>query len=102
MTRCGLFTFDEWARYTGGDPSRGPLIDYENFCAGEWIDWYDLSPAERWSESARICQQYFEAGVSLDPAPNTQSPFDDPETWCEGAADGRAGLHFVRSGRDLR
>lgn len=100
-TRCGLFTAEGWARRIGAYRGRGPLIDYENFCAGEWIDWYDLTPAERWSQSARLCQEYLALGVSLDPAPNTQSPFDDPETWCEGAADGRPGLHIIRSGRDL-
>ncbi len=96
-TRCQLFSCDGLARRVGGNPSRGPLIDYENFCAGEWIDWYDLTPGERWSESARLFQQYLALGISLDPPPDTQSPFDDPEAWCEGTADGRAGLRVIRS-----
>src|SRR5215213_5764480 len=98
-THCPLFSFEGWARRIGANPSRGPLIDYENFCAGEWIDWYDLTPAERWSRSAHLCQQYLALGVSLDPAPDTQSPFDDPDAWREGIADGRSGLRVVRSDR---
>ena len=97
--RFRLFSPDGLARHSGVDPSRGPLIEYENFCAGEWIDWYDLTPAQRWSESARLCQSYLALGVSLDPAPDTQSPFDDPEAWCKGAAHGGTGLRVVRSGR---
>lgn len=98
-TRCGLFSYEGWATHIGASRTRGPFVDYENFCAGEWIDWYDLTPAQRWSESARLCQEYIALGVSVDPPPDTQSPFDDPEAWRESAADGRSGLRIVRSGR---
>jgi hypothetical protein len=64
-TRCGLFSSDGWARHIGAYRDRGPLLDYESFCAGEWIDWYDLTPGERLVESARLCQEYLAAGIPL-------------------------------------
>ncbi len=97
--RLPFFSAAGFARHCGANPSRGPLVDYEEFCADEWIEWYDLTPAERWAESAKLWQTYLALGGSLDPAPDTQSPFDDPEAWRESAAHGRSSLRVVRSGR---
>ena len=62
----------------------------------EWLDWYSLTPAERWRESERLLAQFLAMGGSLDPEPDTQSPFYDAEAPGEGIAHGRAGLRVVR------
>jgi len=41
----------------------------------EWMEWYRLTPAERWRESAQLWEAYLAMGGSLDPEPDTQSPF---------------------------
>lgn len=46
---------------------------------GEWLDWYRLSPWERLSESQKMWPAFLALGGSLDPEPDTQSPFYDPE-----------------------
>ena len=43
-------------------------------------------------------QLYLALGGSLDPEPDSQSPFDDPETWRESAAHGRPGVRVLRRG----
>lgn len=51
----------------------------EEICSGEWLEWYDLSPLERLTESQKMWPAYLALGGSLDPEPDTQSPFYDPE-----------------------
>jgi hypothetical protein len=55
-----------------------------------------LSPSERFLESARLWETYLTLGGYLEPEPDTQSPFFDPEEWSENAAHGRAGMHILR------
>lgn len=43
----------------------------------EWADWYALTPQQRWEESSKLWQTYLALGGSLDPEPDTQSPFFD-------------------------
>lgn len=62
----------------------------------EWLEWYTLTPAQRWAESTKLWQVYLELGGSLDPEPDTQSPFFDEQEWRELFAHGRTGLHIVR------
>jgi hypothetical protein len=54
------------------------MIQPEDVTEPEWAEWYRLTPAERWSESEKLWQIYLELGGSLDPEPDTQSPFFDP------------------------
>jgi hypothetical protein len=72
------------------------MIDIHDVCDPEWAEWYMMSPLERWEESARLWQVYLALGGSLDPEPDTQSPFFDEEEWREVYADGRPGLRAVR------
>jgi len=51
----------------------------EEICSGEWLEWYDLSPLERLTESQKMWPAYLALGGSLDREPDTQSPFYDPE-----------------------
>lgn len=66
--------------------------------ADEWLEWYSLTPLQRWEESQRLWPTYLALGGSLDPEPDSQSPFDDPKTWREGAAHGRPGVRVLRRG----
>ncbi len=50
----------------------------EEICSGEWLDWYRLAPLERLKESQKLWTAYLALGGSLDPEPDTQSPFHDP------------------------
>jgi hypothetical protein len=42
----------------------------------EWLEWYHLTPAQRWRESGKLWAFFLMAGGSLDPEPDSQSPFD--------------------------
>ena len=54
-----------------------PMIQPEELVGGEWAEWYRLTPAQRWLESEKLWQTYLALGGSLDPEPDTQSPFFD-------------------------
>ena len=41
----------------------------------EWMDWYRMTPAERRQASGQLWETYLALGGSLDPEPDTQSPF---------------------------
>ena len=73
-------------------------FELEDICTGEWLDWYALTPQQRWSESQKLWNTYLALGGTLDPEPDTQSPFYDAEASGEGVADGRSGLRVVRRG----
>ena len=64
----------------------------------EWQEWYRLTPLQRWEESQRLWPTYLALGGSLDPEPDNQSPFDDPEQWRASAAHGRPGVRILRRG----
>ncbi|MBN8247262.1 MAG: hypothetical protein J0L84_07440 [Verrucomicrobia bacterium] len=61
-------------------------------------DWLRLTPLERWRESMVLWTQYLAQGGSLDPEPDSQSPFDFPELRGARPVDGRAGLRVLRRG----
>lgn len=54
-----------------------PRIEPEDLCEPEWVEWYRLTPGERWMASARLWADYLSLGGTLDPEPDTQSPFHD-------------------------
>jgi hypothetical protein len=41
----------------------------------EVLDWYSLSPAERFVESQKLWEVFVLFGGNYDPEPDTQSPF---------------------------
>jgi len=53
------------------------MISAEELVGDEWAEWYRLTPAQRWTETTRLWQTYLSLGGSLDPEPDTQSPFFD-------------------------
>lgn len=63
---------------------------------GEWLDWYRLTPQQRWMESQKLWRFYHEMGGSLDPEPDSQSPFYITRARRTLLAHGRAGLRVLR------
>ncbi len=53
------------------------MIQPKQLVAGEWAEWYRLTAVQRWLESEKLGQTYLALGGSLDPKPDTQSPFFD-------------------------
>ena len=70
----------------------------EELVGEEWADWYRLTPQERFIESMKLWDTYLALGGSLEPEPDTQSPFFDPGEWRENAAHGRPGVRVLRRG----
>lgn len=62
----------------------------------EVLEWYRMTPEERWEESMRLWHTFFLLGGQLDPEPDTQSPFYDAGARRGGPADGRAGVRSLR------
>jgi hypothetical protein len=70
----------------------------EEIAGEEWAAWYALTPAERFIESMKLWETYLALGGSLEPEPDTQSPFFDPEEWRANAAHGRPGVRVLWRG----
>jgi hypothetical protein len=64
----------------------------------QWAEWYRMTPAERWRETEKLWSFYLEVGGSLDPEPDSQSPFDTALASRPVPAHGRAGVRLVRRG----
>jgi hypothetical protein len=74
------------------------LIAPEELVGEEWAEWYRLTPARRWLKTETLWAIYLSLGGSLDPEPDTQSPFFDAEQWRPGVAHGRPGVRVIRRG----
>ena len=72
------------------------MTEIEDICEPEWAAWYRMSPQERWAESQKLWQTYLALGGSLDPEPDTQSPFFDADEPRQLPFDGRTGMRVVR------
>ena len=59
-------------------------------------EWAAMTPQQRWAESAKLWEFYLSMGGSLDPEPDSQSPFDFEELQRAVPPVRRAGLHPVR------
>ena len=62
----------------------------------EWVDWYLLTPEERWRESSILWNTFLSLGGSLEPEPDTDSPFFDAPSWRPLPVDGRPGVRVLR------
>ena len=72
------------------------MISAEELVGDEWAEWYRLTPAQRWTETSLLWQTYLALGGSLDPEPDTQSPFFDARAPGPVPAHGRPGLRVIR------
>jgi hypothetical protein len=75
------------------------MIQPEQLVGGEWAEWYRLTPVQRWLESEKLWQAYLALGGSLDPEPDTQSPFFDARSPRSRPAYGRTGVRVLRRRR---
>ena len=75
------------------------VIHADELVGEEWAEWYRLTPVERWRESEKLWHIYLALGGSLDPEPDTHSPFFDARAPRPGAAHGRPGVRVLRRGR---
>jgi len=62
----------------------------------EWLEWYQMTPAQRWQATDMLWDFYLSTGGSLDPQPDTQSPFYAAFTSSKIFAYWRPGVHIVR------
>ena len=74
------------------------MMTAEDLVGEEWAEWYRLTPEERWLESEKLWRTYLMLGGSLDPEPDTQSPFFDPKAPSPCPANGWSGLRILRRG----
>ena len=79
-----------------GRPAENKRVQPEDLWPEEWVAWFYLSPRERWDESSRLWHTFLILGGTLDPEPDTQSPFYDPQAQRPGASHGWPGLRVVR------
>jgi len=52
-----------------------PYYKENSTADAEVLDWYGMSPAERFVESQKLWGLFVSLGGSCDPEPDTQSPF---------------------------
>jgi hypothetical protein len=71
-------------------------VDLTQFLNEEQLEWARLTPQQRYIESCKLWSTYLALGGSLDPEPDSQSPFDFPELERAVPANGRSGVHFIR------
>lgn len=72
------------------------MISAKEIVGEEWAEWYAMTPMERWEESGKLWAVYLSLGGSLDPEPDSQSPFFDPNDSNSSSADGGRELRLVR------
>jgi len=74
------------------------MIQPEEILEPEWVEWYRMTPLERWQATDQLWDFYLSVGGSLDPEPDPESPFDDGSPPGPCPADGRPGLRVLRRG----
>ena len=72
------------------------MPDPTDFGADERLEWYLMTPQQRWAESARLWDTFLALGGCLDPDPDPQSPFFDADAQRPVPLDGRPGVRLVR------
>ena len=75
------------------------FADVDAVLNAEEQEWVRLTPAQRYVESAKLWAHYLAWGGSLDPEPDSQSPFFFPEARHSISGHGRPGVHPVRRRR---
>ena len=68
----------------------------EDLVGPEWAEWYAMTPAERMRESGKLWATFLALGGSLDPEPDTQSPFFDAQAPRGSTPHGRSGVRLIR------
>lgn len=71
---------------------------HDELDADQWLEWYRMTPQERWEESERLWDLFLRTGGSLEPEPDPDSPFYADIAPSPAPAYGRSGVHVVRRG----
>lgn len=74
------------------------MVTIDELCEPEWAEWYRMTPQERWAAQVDLWNIFLDLGGSLEPEPDSQSPFYDPRARSAAPAHGRAGVRVVRRG----
>ena len=74
----------------------GSMLSIESLCDEEWEEWYRMTPQDRWLESEKLWATFLALGGSLDPEPDSQSPFNDETAWGAVPPHGGPSLRSVR------
>lgn len=72
---------------------------FEEEYSAEELEWFSLSPAERWQASMEMWETFLFLGGQLDPITDPDSPFSDDETVLSGRKEERPGLRVIRHGK---
>ncbi len=72
------------------------MFEHIDGISDEWMEWYFMTPEQRFLESEVLWDRFIEIGGSLEPEPDTQSPFFNLEEWRENFAHGRPSVRVVR------
>lgn len=75
------------------------ILKNNDILEDEWAEWYQMTPAQRWKESEKLWAFYLESGGSLDPEPDTQSPFYTIFKPRSVSSNGRSGVRILRRSR---
>lgn len=70
--------------------------EYFDWISDEWLEWYRMTPQQRWAETSKLWQTYLTLGGSLDPEPDSQSPFFDADECRSMSFDGQPGVRVIR------
>ena len=62
----------------------------------EVMEWYALSPAERFAESQKLWEVFLLFGGTCEPKPDTESPFYHLQFERQSSTHGRASVHPLR------
>jgi hypothetical protein len=65
----------------------------------EVLEFWSMTPAQRFEESQKLWAVFLALGGSLEPEPDWQSPFYDEDSARAVSADGGPGVHRVRRRR---
>ena len=85
-----------WLPESGIIPRMGASSEKDPLYDEEWEEWYRMTPLQRWEETQKLWAFYLHVGGSLDPEPDSQSPFDPGLTSQRPPVVGRPGLRIIR------
>lgn len=77
---CHITKFPEGVHLLMKTFFEGPSYTESSMEEAEVLDWYKMSPAERFVESQKLWEVFVLLGGDYDPEPDTQSPFHIFET----------------------
>jgi hypothetical protein len=75
------------------------MVTIDELGGPEWAEWYRMTPQERWAAQVDLWVTFLTLGGTLEPEPDSQSPFYDPHAQGAVSVDGRPGVRVIRRSR---